>query len=417
MLAPHGRLQKKLELASEMLEAAGIDTIEGSGHERLGVAAAGFAYNYAREALDRSDAREPIAMLKVSSVNPLPRTLMRKFLEPLERVLVVEDVAPYLEEGLLLEAATMGKQVEVYGRRSGMLPGTGETLPEDVTAALCFLLEGTAPPPRTEPVSLPSIPSRQISFCSGCSHRTTYYALAEALEHASIKDPIIVGDIGCYTLGFFPPFNILQTMTSMGASMGTAAAMAELHPDRTVVAVIGDSTLYHAGMPGLVQISHQRLPITVLVMDNSVTGSTGQQPHPGTRQETFGRTLVPIEEIGKALGFPFVRVVGSFQLKKLPGILVDAMSAGGPAMVVSRQACALAPSEIGRRSLVATIDEALCDACLACVDEFGCPAFVPAANGSGKIDVEPIDCNGCAACKFVCPPGAISFVRRDALET
>jgi indolepyruvate ferredoxin oxidoreductase alpha subunit len=261
------------------------------------------------------------------------------------------------------------------------------------------------------------VPRRQISFCSGCSHRSTYYALAQAFEGLGLEDPIVVGDIGCYTLGFFPPFNILQTMTSMGASMGTAAALARLNPERKVVAVIGDSTLYHAGIPGLVQIAHLRLPVTVLVMDNSVTGSTGQQPHPGSWQHGDGLTIVPIEDIACACGVPFVRVVGSFQLKRLVGILEEALRQEGPALVVSRQACALEPSEIGRRSIVAAIDEALCDGCLACVDEFGCPAFVPAPSGSGKIEVDGLECNGCAACKFVCPPRAISFVRREAPPT
>lgn len=414
-LEPHGRLQKKLQRAEEMLASAGmdIDFYDGSGDERLGVAAAGFAYNYAREAVDRLGVKDRVALLKVSSASPLPHALMRKFLRPLDGVLVVEDVAPHLEEGLLLEAADMGKLIDVQGRRSGALPSTGETLPEHVSQALAGLLNGTSSPPPVEVVAPPSIPRRQISFCSGCSHRTTYYALAQAFENLGIEDPIVVGDIGCYTLGFFPPFSILQTMTSMGASMGTAAALAQLNPDRKVVAVIGDSTMYHAGMPGLLQISHQKLPVTVLVMDNSVTGSTGQQPHPGSWQNLEERTIVPIEDLGKAYGFPFVRVVGSFQLKKLPGILEQALNCNGPAMVVSRQACALEPSEIGRRSIIAKIDASLCDGCLACVDEFGCPAFVPAADGSGKIEVEAVECTGCASCKFICPPEAISFVRRD----
>ena len=416
-VGPHGRLQKKLKRAEKMLESAGIDACDAGGHECLGIAAAGFAYNYAREAVDRLRVKDRVSLLKVSSANPLPRALMRKFLEPLDGVLVVEDVAPHLEEGLLLAAAEMGKLVDVQGRRSGALSSTGETLPEHVTQALAGLLNGTPSNPPDEVVALPSIPQRQISFCSGCSHRTSYYALAQAFENLGIEDPIVVGDIGCYTLGFFPPFNILQTMTSMGASMGTAAALAQLNPDRKVIAVIGDSTMYHAGMPGLLQISHHRLPVTVLVMDNSVTGSTGQQPHPGSWQNVGERTIVPIEDLGKAYGFPYVRVVGSFQLKKLPGILEQALTCDGPAMVVSRQACALAPSEIGRRNIIANIDETLCDGCLACIDEFGCPAFVPAADGSKKIEVEAVECTGCASCKFICPPEAISFVRRDHQPT
>jgi indolepyruvate ferredoxin oxidoreductase alpha subunit len=123
---------------------------------------------------------------------------------------------------------------------------------------------------------------------------------------------------------------------------------------------------------------------------------------------------VPIEDIATAFRIPYVQVVGSFQLKRLSTILEEALTRDGPAVVVSRQACALEPSEIGRRIIVARIDQALCDGCMACVDEFGCPAFVPTEDGSGKVDVELVLCNGCAACKFVCPQGAISFVRNEA---
>lgn len=416
-----------MQQATKMLATAGFDRYEGNGHERLGVASAGFAYNYAREAAERLGLSNDIALLKVCSVNPLPRTLMRQFLARVDEVLVVEDVAPYLEEGLLIEAAAMGKAIKIHGRRSGALPGTGETLPETVIDALSSLVrrgeleslsaapaEGLSSERRMLVQEIEQrIPRRQLSFCSGCSHRASYYALAQAIENLSIKDPIVVGDIGCYTLGFYPPFNILQTMTSMGASMGTAAALAQLNPGRKVIAVIGDSTMYHAGMPGLLQISHLGLPVTVLVMDNSVTGSTGQQHHPGSWQHAGERTIVPIEEIAKAYHIPFVQVVGSFQLKRLANILEEALTINGPAMVVSRQACALEPSEIGRRNILAKIDQALCDGCQACVDAFGCPAFVPAGDSSEKIDVETVLCNGCASCKFVCPQEAISFVRKE----
>jgi indolepyruvate ferredoxin oxidoreductase alpha subunit len=415
-LDPHRRLQAKLRRAEEIFESAGFNRLEGTGRERIGVAAAGFAYNYAREAVSKLGLQECVAVLKITTANPLPRALRARFLAQIDEVLVVEDVSPYLEEALLAEAGALGKKVRVEGRRSGALPGAGETLPDSVFEALANLA-GRPPKPKRATSMTASLPRRQISFCSGCSHRASFYALAQAFERIPVADPIVVGDIGCYTLGFYPPFEMLQTMTSMGASLGTAAALARLHPERKVVAVIGDSTLFHAGMPGLVQIAHLRLPVTVLVMDNSVTASTGQQPHPGSWQHTGDRTLVRIEDIAEACGFPFVRVAGSFQLKRLPGILEEALRERGPALVVSRQACALEPSEIGRRTIVARIDEPLCDGCRACIDEFGCPAFVPSASGSGKVEVNPLECNGCAACKLVCPQGAISFVRREAPPT
>ncbi len=150
-------------------------------------------------------------------------------------------------------------------------------------------------------------------------------------------------------------------------------------------------------------------------MDNSVTGSTGQQPHPGSWQYDDERHVVPIEDIGKAYGIPFVRDVGSFQFKRLVPTLEEALAINGPAMVVSREPCALHPQEVGRRIITAQIDQEMCTACGICVDDFGCPAFVPAVGGTGKIDVDITVCTGCASCTFVCPERAISFVRKEAV--
>ncbi|MCP4362500.1 MAG: indolepyruvate ferredoxin oxidoreductase subunit alpha [Chloroflexi bacterium] len=429
-LKPHGRLQDKLSRAQPLMEASRFDWIEGSEQGRFGVAAAGFAYNYAREVVEMLGLGDKVVLLKTGSVNPLPKTVIHRFLNQVDELLVVEDVAPFLEESLLAETAVMQKTVKIHGRRSGNLPGIGETIPDVVAQALGKLLGVASPSVPQTPLNgdvplredliqeiRPLIPNRQISFCSGCSHRSTYFALIEALNNLGMDDAIVVGDIGCYTLGFFPPFNILQTMTSMGASMGTAAAMAQLNPTRKVIAVIGDSTMYHGGMSGLLQIAHQGLPVLVLVMDNSVTGSTGQQPHPGSWQYKDERKIIPIEEIGETFGFKYVKAVGAFQLKRLTPTLEEALTLDGPAMIVSREACALHPAEIGRRVIRAVIDPALCDACLICVDGFGCPAFVPAANGSGKIEVLTRECTGCAACTFVCPQRAISFVRQEVLAT
>ena len=427
-LQPHRRLQTKLVRAGELMEQAGIDTYTATGQESIAVVGAGFAHNYACEVVADLGLGDQIALLKVASVNPPPRTLIRRLLSHVDDVLVVEDVAPFLEEVILAEAATVGRVVRIHGRRSGALAGVGEMHPDQVRTALVEIVRQRLPHQlasfgenggtpaavniKQEIASL--IPRRQISFCAGCSHRSTYFALVEALTNLGIEDPIVVGDIGCYTLGFFPPFEILQTMTSMGASMGTAAALAQLNPTRKVIAVIGDSTMYHAGMPGLLQIAHQGLPVLVLVMDNSVTGSTGQQPHPGSWQYKKERTIVPIENIGATFGIPFVKAVGAFQLKRLVPILEEALSIDGPAMIVSREACALHPAEINRRTIVAQIDLDLCTGCMICVDGFGCPAFVPTADGSGKIEVDEPACTGCAACTFVCPPLAISFVRKEA---
>jgi indolepyruvate ferredoxin oxidoreductase alpha subunit len=425
-LEPERRLRDKLRRAGEVLERYQLDRYEGTGSEKIGVVGAGFAFNYAQEAVDRLGLRGKVALLKVSTVNPLPSKIIHRLLSHASHVLVVEDVTPFLEEAIKAEAQEIQRPIHIYGRKSGALPEVGETILDDVVAALANIVQRESPEmaipedalslsERAEQATVVKklIPRRQIGFCAGCSHRATYYALIQALQNVGIKDPIIVGDIGCYALGFYPPFSILQTMTSMGASMGTANALAQLNPDRKVIAFIGDSTFYHAGMPGLLQIGQQQRPVLVIAMDNSVTGSTGQQPHPGTWQLADDQTVVPIEDIARAYKIPHVRVVRSLQVKRLINELQKALTLDVPAMVVSRQACALEPGERWRkRTIVGKIDLDKCDGCLVCFEEFGCPAFI-ASEEEGKIAIDPILCNGCASCRVVCPQGAIYFERLE----
>jgi indolepyruvate ferredoxin oxidoreductase alpha subunit len=427
---PEQRLREKLRRAGEVLERYGFDRYEGTGKEEMGVVGAGFAFNYAQEAVDRLGLGEKVALVKISTVNPTPTQIIRRLLSHVEQVLVVEDVTPYLEEAIKVEAQEMGRRVRIYGRKSGALPETGETLLDEVEDALSEMVEGESPGDsvgRGDALVLGEreqqvraleklIPRRQMGFCAGCPHRATYYACIQALRRTGIDDPIVLGDIGCYALGFYPPFSILQTMTSMGASMGTAEALAQMNPERKVIAFIGDSTFYHSGMPGLLQIAHQQRPVLVVVMDNAVTASTGQQPHPGTWQVSAERTIVPIEDIARAYKIPHVRVVPSFQI----GRLIKEMEAGlrldAPAVIVSRQACALEAGERWReRRIVGRIDLGKCSGCLDCVEGFGCPAFV-AAEEEGKLTIDPVLCIGCGACKPVCPQGAIYFERRDRSE-
>lgn len=425
-LEPERRLREKLRRAGQRLEKCGFDRYEGSGQETMGVVGAGFAFNYAREAIDRLELREKVCLLKIATVNPVPLKIIRRMLNHVSHVLVLEDVTPFLEEAIRAEAQRMGRRVYIHGRGSGAVPAAGETLLDDVENAITTIVRRHFPgvalptrllrPEQTEEQAAmvkALVPERQMGFCAGCPHRATYYAFIQALQNLHIDDPIVLGDIGCYALGFYPPFSILQTMTSMGASLGTADGLSHLHPNRKVVAFIGDSTFYHAGMPGLLQIAQWQRPVLIIAMDNSVTASTGQQPHPGSWQLAGEQTVVPIEDVARAFKIPHVRVVRSFQLKRLVKEIEEALVLNVPAVVVSRQPCVLEPGERWReKTTVGKVDLDKCNGCLVCIEEFGCPAFIVAERGD-KITIDPVLCTGCAACRSVCPQGAIHFERRQ----
>ena len=249
--------------------------------QALGIIASGIGYNYVMEALSSSENTLPI--LKISQY-PLPRKLVRKMLETCEKVLIVEEGQPFIEDIVRGVSPIDGKLVstdcQVFGRLDGTLPRTGELTPDTVKKALsqlstlnCQLSTEFAPSENVVP--------RPPALCQGCGHRDVYTALNEVLKE--YENPRVFGDIGCYTLGFLPPYKAIHSCVDMGASitMAKGAADAGQWPS---VAVIGDSTFTHSGMTGLLDAINENSNITVIISDNLTTGMTGGQDSAGTNK-------------------------------------------------------------------------------------------------------------------------------------
>ena len=239
----------------------------------LGIIASGIAYNYVMEALGNSDAGLPI--LKISQY-PLPKKLVRKMLKTCEKVLIAEEGQPFIEDIV----RGVGESPNVFGRLDGTLPRTGELTPDSVKKALsqlstlnCQLSTEFAPSENVVP--------RPPALCQGCGHRDVYTALNEVLKE--YENPRVFGDIGCYTLGFLPPYKAIHSCVDMGASitMAKGAADAGQWPS---VAIIGDSTFTHSGMTGLLDAINEDSNITVIISDNLTTGMTGGQDSAGTNK-------------------------------------------------------------------------------------------------------------------------------------
>ena len=231
------------------------------GNSPLGVIACGIAYNYVREAGAEN-------VLKVSQY-PLPVSAVEEMARGCNRILVVEDGQPVVEQEVKM---LLGAGFKVEGRLTGTLPRTGELTPDSVAASLGC---GTGPVYKASELVAPRPPQ----LCNGCSHRDVYSSLVEVLE--DYPDAKVFGDIGCYTLGALPPFKALDSTVDMGASitMAKGAADAGLHP---AVAVIGDSTFTHSGMTGLLDAVNENADITVIISDNLTTAMTGGQQSAGT---------------------------------------------------------------------------------------------------------------------------------------
>jgi len=373
------------------------------GEGELGIIASGVAYAHAVEAV--GNLKVPVRFLKLSSVYPLPVKTIESFLNKVRQVLVVEEGDSFIENFV---KALAPKDIPVHGK--DLLPPYGELDTITVENAIRKLLRMKPKEPK-KTVTVEEVPPRSPLLCPGCPHRATFYAVKMALRG---KNVIYTGDIGCYTLGYNPPFEVIDTTLCMGASLGLASGLGKTVDD-LIVAFIGDSTFFHTGLPALANIVYQQSPILTIVLDNSITAMTGFQPHPGTGFNAYWKPAkkISIEEVAKGLGVEYVKTLDPYDVKTfLREIRVAAewvQKNKKPALIVAKRECALyALARLRRRKVKITtfqVDKDKCIKCMICVDYFACPAIF-VKDGIPWID--PLLCTGCGVCERICPVNAIS---------
>ncbi|PLJ78297.1 indolepyruvate ferredoxin oxidoreductase subunit alpha [Infirmifilum sp. SLHALR2] len=405
-LAKHREVLERLEELSKHLSDFKFNSVE-EGEEDTAIVVSGVAYNYVKEALEELGVRLPV--FKFASVFPLPRALALKALS-YKQVVVVEELEPVLEWQLKILAYDEGMPARIHGK--DVFPRVGELNKEIVKAGISRILgiPYEAPP---APVPLVELPRRPPVLCPGCGHRSTYYAVKLAAQRAGVK-PVYANDIGCYTLGFYPPYQMADFTWSMGSSIGIGLGIARFGSE-PVIAFIGDSTFFHAGIPALINAVYNKTPLLVVVMDNGVTAMTGHQPHPGSGVGAMGeqRPTVRIEDIARAVGVRFVEVVDAYDITAVRDSVRRALKflkeTGEPAVVISRRPCALLVLRERRRRGESfkryTVVEEKCINCGICVDRFACPAIV--RDTDGKVAILQDMCTGCGVCAAICPAKAI----------
>ncbi len=359
------------------VDASSMRRLNVLRHRRsdLGVVSSGAAWLYAMEAFPEA------SHLKLGLTNPLPESLIREFAASVDRVIVVEELDPFLEEQL----RAMG--IEVTGRE--LRPDTGELDP-DLVAAMA--LGGDAPP--RAPVIDVQLPPRPPVLCPGCGHRGVFTVLRRL-------DLIVAGDIGCYTLGALSPLNAMDSCLCMGASVGMASGLARALPEadrRRVVGVIGDSTFVHSGITGLVDAVYNGGAQTLLVLDNRTTAMTGHQPHPATGKRLSGEDAprLDIPGLARAVGVRRVRTADAYDLLGLEKAVREELEADETSVIVVQNGCVLNEKTVFAPPV--EVDAAVCVHCEACLS-IGCPA-VGFADDVPAIDPEV--CNGCSMCQQVC---------------
>jgi indolepyruvate ferredoxin oxidoreductase alpha subunit len=363
------------------------------------VAASGIAAAHAREILAESGLWERVPLYQIVQPFPLHTGFAAHLLATYEEILVLEETSGAIEMQLLDRRRVRGKQ-------TGFVPEAGELLPEIVEDLI-----GKFAGDRAETVKAPAAQrgGRRPTLCAGCPHRASFYAIKKAAPKG-----IYPSDIGCYTLGL--NLGGVDTVLCMGAAVSQAAGFYQAYrlagKPVDIVATIGDSTFYHAGIPPLIDAAVQGARFVLVILDNSTTAMTGFQPTPGTGAGASGEPtgVVDMEALVRACGIGFCRVGAPSRLPEFVGLLKEALAYSrdkGPAVVIAREACIMDRSQAGRlptgKNVVITEE---CDGCRYCTTQFECPALVYDEGGK-RVDIDRLLCSGCGVCFHVCPRGAI----------
>jgi len=421
----HGPQQEKLRIAAERFEECPFNTYTGPENPDMLLITSSACHLYSKEAVNILGLADRIGILKLATTWPLPPRLLRKHLAMTDKILIVEEVLPTLEENVKILAAEMAADIGIktfYGKNSGHIPSVGELNPDKVIAALASILTIDYQPvtlafaQQLRELADADAPARGMTFCPGCPHRASLLSIHNALVLDG-RHGFVCGDIGCYVMATMPAgFNTAKTLHSMGSGSGLASGFGKLKQfgmDQPVLSICGDSTFFHAAMPALANAIHHKSPLTMVILDNRGTAMTGFQPHPGSGIDVMGEDCpaLDIEAICRAMGAR-VEIADPFDLETTRKTLNHLMEyKEGAKVLVLRQACALSPERRGRKNFEVYVDEAVClgENCgcdRLCTRIFGCPGIVwDAEKKVSRID--EIICTGCGVCADICPAGAI----------
>jgi|UniRef100_UPI003FEE0AD4 indolepyruvate ferredoxin oxidoreductase alpha subunit len=375
----HVRVEQRTKDLIEYAENCEFNRVEMGKDTSVGIITDSTSYQYAREVLG-----EDACILKLGLINPLPEKLIKDFAAKVDRVVVLEELDPIIENHC--------KQLGIKVSGKDTFPICGEFSQNLVRE--CLGMEVPAHMSIDE-----NLPARPPVMCAGCPHRGIFYILKK-------KKCMVYGDIGCYTLGAVAPLNAMDLNVCMGASCsglhGFNKAMGEAGESNSV-GVIGDSTFIHSGMTGITDISYNMSNSTVIILDNSITGMTGHQQNPTTGKNLRGEPAgkVDLEALCKALGFNRVRVVDPYDLKAVEEAVTDELAAKEPSIIISRRPCVMIKGTVHKPPI--SVDEDKCVGCKQCMS-IGCPAI---AVKDKKAHIDPTLCIGCKVCSQMCKFGAI----------
>ena len=392
-------IEERLVKLAAYAETFPLNQVEW-GELHLGVVTSGVAYQYAREVFPKA------SFLKLTMTYPLPQNLIRHFAAQVDRVIVIEELDPFLQENI----QAMG--IKVTGKE--FIPRVGELNVGIIGEAsgTAGLLAETLPRQRLD-IAL-TLPKRPPLLCPGCPHTGIFFVLSGIGQRSkppkakgkAPKEPklIITGDIGCYTLGAYPPLNAMDTCACMGASIGQALGMEKSGISDKVVAVIGDSTFLHSGITPLVNAVYNEGQITVIILDNRTTAMTGHQDHPGTGISAQGKETkaVELKRLVRGMGISDVKVVDAFNIEGIRTAVRNSLDSPELSVIIVRGVCSV---QVTKPSEPRAVDTEKCNGCGICL-LLGCPA-IQSEDEQVYIDTALCVGSACTICQQICPRQAV----------
>jgi len=405
----HVKLLQNYDTAQELAENSEYNFITGSGS--LGIICNGVSYNYVSDAVQDLGIEDKVRVLRIGFSHPLPPRLIKGFLKECEKVLIVEEGEPFMEEAVKAMAQEEGLVLPINGKTKALFTRLYEYNPVQVKQCMATYFGLAYTPPEVPDLAdAPPVPQRPPTLCAGCSHRATYLEVKKATEG---METIFPSDIGCYTLGLLPPLSAADFLICMGSSVGSAGGFSQVN-DKKVIAFIGDSTFFHSGIPGLINGVYNNHNFTLVILDNGTTAMTGHQPNPGvdmTRINMEGYGRVSIEKVVRAIGVEHVTIIKPYKVKKSIDAIKEAINYKGVSVIISEEICALYANalKLPKHKPFSITDK--CKNHRTCIDSLACPAFY-IWNDRVKIDANL--CTGCAVCAQICPENAILPVKAKA---
>lgn len=393
-----------LEAVREYAETCDLNQTVDHANSKRGIITMGLPFLSLLDVLQTAAGKPDV--LKLGIVYPLPRRLVCDFLRSHDEVKILEELDNELEKEIKALAYDQGLTTRIVGKLDAE-DWLGEYTPDKVAAVLRKTWPDLLPEFKAPPDGIGTVPGRPAQMCPGCGHRSAFHAIRQALADTDIT----VADIGCHTLGYMPPYNIGQLLMCMGSSTAMGSGLSLFNSSRKVVAFLGDSTFFHAGLPGVINALFNRHNLTLIVMENGTTAMTGHQDHAASgRNFNESTEKIPIRRVLEGLGVDPIFEIDTYQQKGLTELVKKAMDTDGFSVVIARHPCMLkftrqARKKSGYQLRQVDIDQSKCQRIHECVARFGCPTFTRGSDGSIQINKDL--CIGDGSCLQTCPIQAI----------